>query len=119
MFDWKIALYAATIMFFLEYFVLLRLYKRDASLQSISLIVAPAMIIIALYISYVLQTYTTFFIKDRLDPLAVFISFALLELPLSIKGYRIIPDASIIERIVVATSFGVVSVLVAQKIVNV
>lgn len=118
MFDLKLALTASFIMFFLEYFILLRLYKRDDKLQKISLIAAPSMIIIALYIAHLLQTYTNFFLKDRLDPLAVFISFALLELPLSLKGYKITPDASIIERVVVATAFGVVSVLIAQKIVK-
>ena len=116
MFDWKLALTAAFIMFLLEYFVLVRVYRRSEKLVQISLIAAPTMIIVALYMTHLLQTYTDFFLKDRLDPLALFISFALLELPLSLYGYKLTPDASVMERVVVATSFGLVSVLSAQRI---
>lgn len=117
MFNLKLAIVAAIIMFIFEYTILLPLYKRDEKLQKTSLIVAPLMIIIALYIANLLQTYTNLFMKDRLDPIAVFLSFILLELPLSIKGYKITPNASIIERLVVAGTFGLVSVLIAQRLV--
>ena len=55
MFDLKLALTSAFIMFLLEYYILLRLYKRDSTLEKISLIAAPTMIIVALYIYKVLD----------------------------------------------------------------
>lgn len=118
MFDIKLALVSALVMFLFEYFVLLKVYTRSQKLRTISLIFAPLMIIIALYISHILQTYTNLFIKSRLDPIALFVSFALLELPLSIMGYDISPNAPILERVIVASSFGTISVLVAQGILK-
>jgi NAD(P)-dependent dehydrogenase (short-subunit alcohol dehydrogenase family) len=43
------------------------------------------------------------------DPIKLFSIFALMELFLSLIGYKITPDASILERIVIASSFGVVA----------
>lgn len=116
MFDLRLALVSAFVMFILEYTVLLTLYQREKKLETISLIVAPLMIIIAQYISHIIQTNTNFFIKDRIDNISLFLSFALLELPLSIKGYKLKPDASILERVIVASTFGVVSTNIAQSI---
>ena len=86
----------AFIMFLLEYFVLLRVYKRSQKLEMISLIIAPLMVLIASAAA-------------GKNIIKLFIVFALMELPLSIVGYDITPDASILERVIVATSFGVVS----------
>ena len=116
MFDIKLALVSAVIMFLFEYFVLLKVYKRSQKLQTISLIFAPLMIVIAQYIAHLLQTYTNLFVKNRIDPIALFVSFTLLELPLSIMGYDITPNASILERIVVASGFGVVATIIGQSI---
>lgn len=92
----------AVVMLILEYFVLLRLYTRSKRLQVISLIVAPAMVIIA---NYFVQT-----------PAKLFLAFLAMELPLSLAGYKITPDASILERMVVASAFGVTSSLVGRAI---
>jgi hypothetical protein len=89
-------------MLLLEYFVLLRLYKRSKSLQVISLIVAPLMVLVA-----------NMFAET---PIRLFIVFALMELPLALNGYEIVPDASILERIVVASAFGVSSSLIGKAI---
>ena len=83
-------------MFLLEYFVLLRVYKRSQKLEMISLIIAPLMVLIASAVA-------------GRNIIKLFLVFALMELPLSVNGYKITPDASILERIIVATSFGVVS----------
>lgn len=92
----------ALVMFFLEYFVLLRLYRRSESLEVISLVVAPLMILIANY-----------FAKT---PAQLFAAFALMELPLSVIGYKITPDATILERVLVASSFGVTASLIGRAI---
>lgn len=118
MFDVKLAIVSAIVMFLFEYFVLLKVYTRSQKLQTISLIFAPLMIIIAQYISHLLQTNTNLFVKSRVDPIALFVAFALLELPLSIMGYDISPNASILERVVVASGFGVVSTIVGQSILK-
>ena len=118
MFDIKLALVSALIMFLFEYFVLLKVYTRSNKLQTISLIFAPLMIILAQYIAHLLQTNTNLFIKSRVDPIALFIAFSLLELPLSIMGYDISPNATILERIVVASGFGVVATIVGQSILK-
>ena len=96
--NWK----GAIVMLLLEYFVLLRLYKRTKSLQVVSLIVAPLMVLVA-------NVFAD-------TPIRLFIVFALMELPLSIVGYKIVPDASILERIVVASAFGVSSSLIGKAI---
>jgi hypothetical protein len=96
--NWK----GAIVMLLLEYFVLLRLYKRSKSLQVISLIVAPLMVLVA---NVFAET-----------PIRLFIVFALMELPLALNGYEIVPDASILERIVVASAFGVSSSLIGKAI---
>ena len=96
--NWK----GAIVMLLLEYFVLLRLYKRSKSLQVVSLIVAPLMVLVANMFAD--------------TPIRLFIVFALMELPLSIVGYKIVPDASILERIVVASAFGVSSSLIGKAI---
>ncbi len=86
----------ALVMLFFEYFILLRVYQRSEKLQLISLVVAPLMILIASAIA-------------GRDPIKVFFVVALMELPLSLIGYKLTPDASLLERIVVASSFGVVA----------
>lgn len=108
------------IMFLLEYFILLRLYKRNPTLEKISLFVAPIMIILALFITNFIQTqFTTLKQTSTLvNPLILFIVLVLLELPLSLYGYELTPNASIPERLIVAGSVGVSSVLIAQGILN-
>jgi len=92
----------AIVMLLFEYFVLLRLYKRSRSLEIISLIVAPLMILIANY-----------FAKT---PVQLFAAFLIMELPLALNGYKISPDASVIERLVVASTFGVTASLIGKAI---
>ena len=99
------------IMLFLEYFVLLRLYQRKADLHVISLILASAMAIIAVLIGY-------FFKKKMPTIFEIFIIVLLMELPLSLKGYEIKPDASIIERMIVAGGFGRFSYALSEAILS-
>ena len=90
----------AIVMFFFEYFVLLRLYKRTQSLEMISLVIAPLMILLANYFAS--------------TPTQLFIAFLIMELPLSLYGYNISPNASVIERLVVASTFGVTASLIGK-----
>ena len=83
-------------MLFFEYFVLLRVYQRSKKLEMISLVIAPLMVLIAGAIV-------------GKDPVKLFVAFALMEIPLSVMGYKITPNASILERVLIASSFGVVS----------
>ena len=96
--NWK----GALVMLFFEYFVLLRLYKRSRDLEVISLAVAPLMVLLATSLAR--------------DPVSLFFVFALMEVPLSLMGYKITPDASILERILVAASFGVTSSMIGKVI---
>ena len=91
----------AIVMLLLEYFVLLRLYKRTKPLETISLIVAPLMILVANYFAA--------------TPVQLFVAFILMELPLSLNGYKITPDASLLERLVVASTFGVTASMVGKS----
>lgn len=99
------------IMLFLEYFVLLRLYKRKANLHIISLVLATVMAILSVVIGY-------FFKKKMPSIFEVFIIVLLMELPLSLKGYEITPDATIIERMVVAGVFGGFSYALSEAILS-
>jgi hypothetical protein len=97
--NWK----GALVMLVFEYFVLLRLYTRTETLQLISLCVAPLMILVANYLV-------------GPDPVKLFVAFALMEIPLSVVGYTLTPDASILERVLVASSFGVASSMIGQAL---
>lgn len=110
-------LFSALVMFLFEYFVLVRLYKRSKSLQTLSYIVAPLMIVIAMWITLFIQRYFNI-TPGRINPLVLFVVLILLELPLSLYGYEITPNASILERMVVAGSFGTAAVLIANAIVS-
>jgi len=48
-------------------------------------------------------------------PVQLFIAFILMELPLSLMGYKITPDASILERLVVASTFGVTASMIGKS----
>ena len=96
--NWK----GALVMLFFEYFVLLRLYKRSKNLEVISLAVAPLMVLLATSLAR--------------DPVSLFFVFALMEVPLALMGYKITPDASILERVLVAASFGVTSSMIGKVI---
>jgi FtsH-binding integral membrane protein len=118
MFDWKLIILSAFVMLFFEYFILLRIYQRNEKLEKISLIAAPIMVVIALILTQLVQRI--FFKKDeeRINPLLLFVIFGLIELPLSLYGYQIKPEASIIERMIVAATFGLVSVLISYGILT-
>jgi hypothetical protein len=110
-FNWKLAITSAVVMFLFEWIVLLNLYKRNNKLKIISLIVAPIFIIIAQLITYLLSKSSS-----RLNIPLLFTVLALIELPLSIYGYELTPNASVIERILVAASVGTVVTLISQLI---
>ena len=93
---------SAFVMFILEYFILLKLFKRSKKLEKISLIVAPLMVLTGYYIFK--------FIFKREPTLGEFFTtISILELPLALKGYDIEPDANVWERMTVAGVFGTFS----------
>ena len=94
-------------MFLIEHFVLLRLYRRSPTLQTISLVVAPLMALVGYMIARAVL---------RRDPTLAeyFLFISALELPLALRGYEIKPDAKIWERVLVAGTFGTVSYAAAQ-----
>lgn len=118
MFPLSLYLLSGLIMFLFEYFVLLRIYKRSPTLEKISLVVAPLMIIVALLITDFITLHLSSSKKNisSINPLLLFIVLVLLELPLSLYGYQITPNASVPERLIVAGTFGTASVLIAQGI---
>jgi hypothetical protein len=75
------------------------------------------MIILALFITSLVTPHLSSS-KKNINPLILFIVILLLELPLSLYGYEITPNASIPERLVVAGSMGLVAVLIAQGILS-
>jgi hypothetical protein len=109
--------FSALVMFLFEYFVLVKLYKRSKSLQAISYFVAPLMIVVALWVTLFIQRKLNI-TPTRINPLLLFIILILFELPLSLYGYEITPNASILERMVVAGTFGTASVLIASAMVS-
>jgi hypothetical protein len=106
----KQSLLAAFVALVFEYVVYLNLYKRSKKLEQISLIVAPGMAFIAVYLSYVLFGYVS--------PLTVFTLAVLMELPLSLKGYEISPDETLPNRLVVAGIGITLSFLIARYFIN-
>lgn len=118
MFNLNLTIISAFIYWLFEYFVLLKVYTRSKKIQVNSLIVGPSQLILALYISHFFQTYTNLFIKTRVNPIALFIAFTLVELPFSIKGYEVTPNASILERVILGSAFAVVATIVGQSILK-
>jgi len=94
--------FSAFVMLLLEFFVLLKLFKRNKNLEKISLLVAPLMVLVGYFISKKI-------IRREPTIAELFIFIALLELPLALKGYDITPDAKVWERMIVAGTFGAFS----------
>lgn len=116
-FSWELGSIFCAFVF--EAGVLLRVFRRPEYLYIPSLIIAPLLAVLALrmapFLSEALpQIYTT----TRVDYAAVFVIATLLEAPLSAYGYPLTPNASFFERLVVAGSFAVVSVLSAKSLLN-
>ena len=114
---WSLYLVSASIMLLLEYFVLLRLYTRSKKLETISLILAPTMIVIGLWLTLFIQNQFQI-TPGRINPIVSFIVFVILEIPLALYGYDLTPNASMLERMVIAGTFGTISIMVASSIVN-
>ena len=106
----KDAILSGVVMFLLEYFVLTKIYTRDRDLYIKSLIVAPLMIIVAVVIGEYLAN------KKYLPISWIFVIVALMEIPISLYGYEIKPDAEIWERVLVAGSFGTVAYAIAKQL---
>jgi hypothetical protein len=110
---------SAIVMILFELGVLMRIFTRSASLFWPSVILAPTIAVLALRIAPALAGTSAFlFSRTRLDYAAVFLVAVLLELPLSLIGYTIDPPAKLLERLVVAGSFAVVSVMTAKSILG-
>ena len=104
----------------LEAGVLLRVFQRAASLYIPSLAIAPLLAVVALRTApWVSAQLPQIFARARVDYAAVFLVAVALETPLSAYGYELTPSASFLERLVVAGSFAVVSVLTAKSVLNV
>lgn len=108
------AFLSGIIMLLLEYFVLLRIYKRDKSLHNISLFFAFTMMFFAVFIVEYLYKQKKINING---PAYVFIIVLLMEIPLSTIGYKIEPDAKFWERLIVAGSFGAVSYSISKTFI--
>jgi len=108
---------AALVMIILEYFVLLRLYKRSKNLQIVSIFVAPLMIVVGLWLTLFIQKQLNI-TPGRINPIVSFIVFIGLELPIAIYGYDLTPNAPILERCIVAGVFGTTAIMIASSIVN-
>jgi FtsH-binding integral membrane protein len=98
-------------MLFLEYFVLIRLYDRNDNLKSISLVIAASMIILSVILG-------RFIFKKHPTITQIFLIVAYMELPLSIYGYKLIPDATIFERVIIAGTFGAISFALSEAILS-
>ena len=110
----KKAAVAGLVMLLLEYFVLLRIYKRSSSLHNISLILAFTMMFIGVFI----VEYMYKIKKIKIPAISyVFIFVVLMEIPLSYIGYDLEPEAAFWERLIVAGSFGTVAYGISKSII--
>lgn len=110
---------SAIVMICFELGVLMRIFTRSASLFWPSVVLAPTIAVLSLRIAPALaSTSALLFSRTRLDYASVFAVAVLLELPLSLIGYTIEPPAKLLERLVVAGSFAVVSVMTAKSILG-
>jgi hypothetical protein len=110
---------SAAVMVFFELTVLMRVFTRPAYLFWPSLILAPLIAVLALYLTpTVSRALPEVFTNTRIDFAAVFVTAMLLETPLSLYGYPIQPSASFLERLVVAGSFAVVVLMTGKSIVQ-
>lgn len=100
--------------------VLLRVFQRPSYLVPISLAVAPLLAVLSLRLAPELAAQLPqIFNRGRVDYAAVFLIAVALEAPLSAYGYPLTPAASFLERLVVAGSFAVVSILTAKSLLNI
>ena len=99
------------IMLILEYFVLIRLYDRSNNIKSISLFIAFAMIVLSILLGKLI-------FKEHPTIAQIFLIVAYMELPLSIYGYQLTPDATIFERLIIAGTFGAASFAISEAILS-
>lgn len=110
---------SAAVMVLFELGVLIRLFKRANWLFYPSLAIAGTMAVLSLRLAPALASLSSVFTQTRLDYAAVFMVALLIEIPLSLSGYNVQPPAKMLERLVVAGSFAVVSVMTAKSILGV
>jgi FtsH-binding integral membrane protein len=87
-------------------------------LKIISLFVAPIFIVFAQLITYLITIWFHLDTDRNISIPILFFVLALIELPLSLYGYELSPNATILERILVAASVGTVITLISQLIVK-
>lgn len=109
---------SALVMVLFELGVLIRLFKRADWLFFPSLVIAGTMAVLSLRIAPALASMSSLFTQTRLDYAAVFFVSLLIEIPLSLSGYNVDPPAKFLERLIVAGSFAVVSVMTAKSILG-
>ena len=102
----RLSLATAIVAFLFEYAVYLRIYKRSKYLEKVSLVVAPTMAFVAVYLSKTLF--------GTVSPATVFLLSVIMELPLSLKGYKITPDENLTNRLIVAGIGITISFLIAR-----
>lgn len=101
-----ISIFVSIVMGILEAFILTQEYKRPFYYTSI--IVATLMAGIGSFLS---RSYFT----EKI-PTIMFFIIVLFELPLSLYGYPLEPEANLLERLVIAGSFGAVSYVIGHQI---
>jgi hypothetical protein len=102
----SISIFSSIVMGILEAFILTQEYKRPFYYTSI--IVATLMAGIGTFLS------RTFF-KEKI-PTIMFLIIVLFELPLSLYGYPLEPEANLFERLIIAGSFGAVSYIIGHQL---
>lgn len=110
---------SAAVMVLFELGVLMRIFQRSAALFWPSIVIAPLMAVAALRLAPALSSaFPALYTVTRLDYSAVFMVALFIEIPLSLMGYEIFPPAKMFERLIVAGSFAVVSVMTAKSILK-
>ena len=98
-------------MLFLEYFVLIRLYDRDPKIKLYSLFIVFFMSIISVVLGrFIFKKYPTI--------TQIFFVIMYMELPFSLYGYKLEPNASILERMIVSGVFGAYSYALSEAILS-
>ena len=115
MFDISVSILSGVIMLLFEYLFLIKVYKKESSVTPFKLFLAPILLIVAQYITYLVQDKKNTE-NNRINPIILFFVFILIKLPFTLNNYDLIEDVPLFERMSILGIEAVSSTFIAEGI---
>lgn len=113
MFHIELSILSAFIMLIIEYFFIIRIYKKESQISFQRLLLSPILLIVSQYISYLYES-KKHEETQRFNPIVLFFTFILLQLPFAMQDYDLLVDVPLFERLVILGIEAVSATLIAE-----